>query len=630
MYKLSVPIGVFGKNFNKEQALKQLKRVNADRVFLALGEPCFDRQKRAKQLEPLKTAIPYFKENGLEVGVWLWTFMRADPENASEDMERIMGFDGTKCDNFFCASSEAYIKDTAELLSDIARLDPDIIMFDDDFRFGWLPSGMGCCCETHLHMMSEKLGEQIGRNGFAEKIFCGGKNRYRDAYLDSLGDSFRNFAKRMREAVDSVNKNIRIAVCTVMSLWDQDGTNAIEIAKLLAGNTKPFIRYIGAPYWAVNKFYGCRLQHTIETERMESAWCKYSGIETMLEGDSWPRPRYTTPSSYLEIFDTALRAAEAADCTHKYMFDYYASAEYDPVYADRNCENQKLYSDIERMFSGKSDTGVRVYEKMNKIRDAEFPEDKFIGVEYIENTFFSPAAKVLSDNTIPTTYTEKSKVGMAFGENARHLPKEAFDGGLLIDIAAAKILMKQGIDVGIEEIGGEIKDEQIYYIGQDEYTLSYYANGGAYRIKPKSAAKVLTETVNGDERYPDTIFYENESRQRFVVFPFDAYVINEGRYRSYCMQNLLHDCYTLLCDKAFSFVCKGNPDLYMLVREDENEVAIGLWNICADKISTPVIKIAEKYKKIECVGCTGTLAEREIRLSPIAAYESAFVVLKKI
>ena len=35
-----------------------------------------------------------------------------------------------------------------------------------------------------------------------------------------------------------------------MSSWDIDGTNAYELAKILAGNTKPLVRLIGAPYWA--------------------------------------------------------------------------------------------------------------------------------------------------------------------------------------------------------------------------------------------------------------------------------------------------------------------------------------------------------------------------------------------
>ncbi len=632
MHKLSVPFAVNSKMFNKEQSLEQLKRVGANRVFLSLDVICFDRTKRAKQLEPLKEAIPFFKNNGIEVGVWLWTFNRKDPENADLDMKKITGFDGKECDDLFCPSSKNYIKDTQELFKDIATFEPNIIMFDDDYRFGCLPSGMGCCCDNHLKIMSEKLGEEIERKDLSNKVFCGGSNKYRDAYLDSLGDSMRNFAKKIREAVDGVDENIRIALCSVMSIWDQDGTNAIEIARLLAGNTKPLLRFIGAPYWAVNKSFGCRLNHTIEIERMESSWCKGTEIETMSEGDSWPRPRYRTPASYQNLFDTALRAAGTTDGILKYMFDYVASANYEPGYAKTHIENEKLYSKIEDIFKNKRDIGVRVYETMDKVRYADFPKDRFIGVEYIENTFFPCAAKLLSDNTVPTTYTEKSKVGIAFGENVRHLPKEAFEGGLIIDITAAKILMKQGVDVGIDEIGEPSCYERIYYNSQKEYTFSRYAKNSAYKIKAKSNAKILAEatSVDGNERYPDTIYYENENGDKFVVFAFDGYAVNEDRYRSYCMQNLLHECYKLLSGNDFSFICTGNPDLYMLVREDEEEVAIGLWNICADKITEPVIKIDRKYKELKCLNGTGKIEGNHIKLSPIYAYENAFVVLKKL
>ena len=71
----------------------------------------------------------------------------------------------------------------------------------------------------------------------------------------------------------------------------------------------------------------------------------------------------------------------------------------------------------------------------------------------IENLFFSKAARTLAYNTIPTVYEGNGICGIVFDENARNLPLEALENGLIIDVAAAEILAARGIDVGIESFG---------------------------------------------------------------------------------------------------------------------------------------------------------------------------------
>ena len=69
-----------------------------------------------------------------------------------------------------------------------------------------------------------------------------------------------------------------------MSVWDMDGVDSFTLAKLLAGNTKPLVRLIGAPYWAENRFLGNRLEDVIELERMERSWHEGDDIEVFSEG----------------------------------------------------------------------------------------------------------------------------------------------------------------------------------------------------------------------------------------------------------------------------------------------------------------------------------------------------------
>lgn len=631
MYTISMPISINNKN-SKEKTLEQLRRAGASRVFLSFGRVSFDGNKRKKVLNWLKENIEYYKENGLETGVWFWALWRSDIDKANKKMQMITAFEGfsTESNNtaFICPSDKDFIDDTCEFIKQVAELHPDIIMFDDDYRYGNLSTGFGCCCDNHLKIMSQRLGETITRDKIAEKLFCGGENRYRSAWLDVLGESLIDYALNVRKAVDEIDSNIRIAFCSCMSVWDLDGVDSATLAKILAGNTKPLLRLIGAPYWAVGQSWGNRLQNVIELERMEKSWITDENIEVMVEGDVWPRPRYKCPSSYLEGFDTALRSAGIANGILKYMLSYTSSPEYERGYINAHLKNEQIYSDIERVFAGKQDTGVRVYEYMNKIRNADLPNDRFIGKDYIENMFFSRAARLLADNSVPTNYTCKDTVGIAFGENAKYLPESAMDNGLILDIKAAQILKDRGYDVGLERVDGKLDNApRLFFSEYNEYVESNYQGDSVYQILPKDKAKILITCGEKGNEYPDTYFYENDCGQKFLVFAFDAYSTPTDRYRSYSMQELLFK-YIALLGQNVPVKCTGNPDLYVLCKKNETSMAFGLWNFFADRIEQPVIELDREYKSVEFVGCSGTMKGNKLYLSPINAFEFSFISLQ--
>ena len=75
------------------------------------------------------------------------------------------------------------------------------------------------------------------------------------------------------------------------------------------------------------------------------------------------------------------------------------------------------------------------------------------GKDSIQNMFFSPAARMLAAQTIPSVYKRLGTVGIAFGEKVKYLDEGALENGLIVDISGARILQKMGIDVGLEKIG---------------------------------------------------------------------------------------------------------------------------------------------------------------------------------
>jgi hypothetical protein len=616
MYKISVP--VMNKNFEragKEELVRKLKSIDAQRVFLALDTYETDVEKQKIIFSSLKENTEFLKKHGFEVGAWVWTYtLKGD-----NDYVHMKFTSGNTSDGFICPSDENFRRFAGNYIKDIAKCGVDIIMYDDDYRYGFLDSGLGCVCENHIEYMENILGEKLPENVIDEYLISGSENKYRSAWLEANRYFMLKFAEDMRKCLDEINPAIRFGACSCMSVWDFDGTDSIEISKQLAGKTKPFLRLIGAPYWAVNKGWGNRLQDVIELERMELAWCADEDIEIFGEGDVYPRPRFNCPASYLEGFDTALRADGSFDGILKYAIDYTSNANYENGYVKRHIENKEIYKEIEAIFGNKKAVGVRVYESMKKFEHMSVP--KVAKNKNLAEMFFSPAARMLASCSIPTVYEGNGLCGIVFGENAKYIPDEAFKNGLIIDARAAEILVERGIDVGIESRTDlPLKGTTEYFSDENEYVpVSLVSN--TYNINLKPGAKVQSYFVDKDVTYPASYIYENADGQRFFVFGFDGYFMHESLYRQYTRSRQLAQNIKWLSGNNLSAYISGNPDLYVMNKSNGKVLAVGLWNFFEDYISEPIIKLDKKYSKIRFLNCVGKLEEDTVYLSKIQPYE---------
>ncbi len=641
MFQTMLPIHI-KENTDKHEVLAMLQRVGAKYAVLSFDHVILSANKESYQekFREIAAFIPFLQSHGYQVGIYFWSLWLTDIEadilekevmlsSAGKPRVRYTALNSTepRYSGYLCPTSEK-----TQIMLDIIRCAasyaPNLILLNDDLGFATYLNSIGCYCDRHMAQIRQRLGYDISREELREAVSCGQQNEIRDAWLALQGASIEDYARRIREAIDSVDPTVRCGFCCVMSNWSADGTDVERITKLLAGSTKPLLRTIGAPYWGKINAWGNRLQHTVELTRMETAWIKDEDIELIAEGDVYPRPRHAVPASYLEHYHTALLAAGCSDGIFKIMLDYNASLAYEGGYVERHVRNQDLYAKIDRIFSPKTATGVRVYERMNKAQDADFtgiskPE------EYAANLFFSYAARFLSDNSVPTVYEGNDGVGIAFGESARHLPKDALENGLVLDIRAAKLLMEQGVDVGIASVGERMLNNFLYFPDQEEKILSNYWGAAAYEITPKPGARVVTYSLKEDTRYADAIEYENADGQRFLVYAFDGAFVNEGRYRNYCTQIQLFASLAWLARRPMPAVCLGNPDLYVICKQDKDGMAIGLWNMFPDEILSPEITLSEEFASAEFVNCGGVLTKDKLRLSAMPAYSFGFIHLKR-
>ena len=631
MYKISVPVMNSNvKRSNRDKLLHEIKRFHAERVFLALDTYENDPVKRIEVLNELADNCRFFKSHGFEVGAWIWAFWVKN-NTKFRNMRSIKGREITE---YMCPTDEAFVSFATDYISDIAKCGVDLIQFDDDLRYGFLSDLPACLCDRHIEIINSITGEQSTREMLEKHITSGKKNKFRDAYLQANGDAFRNFARAVRAAVDQIDPKIRVGACACMTSWDIDGTDAYELAKLLAGGTKPFVRLIGAPYWAARKSWGNNLQDVIELERMESAWTKHADIEIMAEGDVYPRPRFNCPASYLEGFDTAIRASGSTDGILKYGLDYTSNADYETGYARFHERNTPLYKEIDIAFGDKQNCGIRVYESMKKISDMEIPTKVNDSVD-MQSLFFSQAARMLACNSIPTVYEGDGVCGIVFDENARNLPLTALKNGLILDIAAAEILSERGIDVGLEKISGPLSTSSgSIVVGKEEHFLhddNYISIIGTqpYDITINKNAQILSDMQAGNAKIPLSYRYENAKGHRFLVLNVNTRQNATSMLSHYARGRQIADNIPWLSGNKLPAYVYGHPSLYMQCKENEKAMAVGLWNFFADIAIDPVAKLDKAYKDIKFINCSGRLENGKVYLSDIAPFAFAgFVVFK--
>ncbi len=608
-------------DIGREKILCKLRELDAEKVFLNYEEAVdsggvyfSDNNIHLNQMEKLRCAVEFFKSHGFEVAVWMWAFML----DKKLEFTRIHDFGGKEISSFACPTDEKFVEFAADCIEDIARCGVDMIVFNDDLRYGFFSDDMTCLCEKHIRLICDTVGEELSREELASLIKNGCENKYRDAYLRVNKDSLLNFAYAMRKRVDKVNPLLRMGFCAVMSSWSIDG-DAYDLAAALAGDTKLFVRLIGAPYWASEKSWGNRLQDVIELTRMETEYFRGREVELVAEGDAWPRPRTKCPASLVEGYDTALRATQALDGILKIGLDYTAKVDYEDGYARFHARNKPLYKRIEADFSDKMSVGVRVYEYADKFKGMKSPNE--LGEAYNpEMLFFSEAARTLACCGIPTVYKDTDGVGIVFGENARYLPLEALKNGMIMDIAAAAILTGRGIDVGIESVGEKVRVLSEAFLDSGNRIIAF--NSPAYKVALKEGAEILSTGDIGSGKIPMSFVYKNSNNERFLIIntnPRESETLMRHYARGYQYRDFLGD--------DFCASCVGNPDVYLLCSQGDGELAVGVWNFCIDPIMNPIVRLGKEYESIRFINGNGRLCGSTAVLEEISGYGFAgFVV----
>ncbi len=633
-YPISVPImSRIVNDETREATLEQIRQSGAFRVWLADSQDVLFKGTESETYRLLKKNIEFFKEAGYEVGVWINSYGFGGPlagekggvEDRAKNWTRITSIaqDSEPKENAaFCPEDPDFVDAFCQQIRDIAVLKPDLIMLDDDLCFSVRP-GIGCFCPRHMKLLEEKLKQPLNnRKRLGEMIFTYGNNHYRAAWLSVMRDSHKKFCTAARAALDEVDPTIRMGFCAGYTSWDVEGADAITLTKILAGETKPFLRFTSAPYWVTigrNRFPGMKLNMVIEHARQQEAWCRETGIEVFNENDTYPRPRYHVPASYAECFDLALRASGGMGSL-KYLIDYCSTPEYETGYLKHHKRNEPMYHWIADHFADKTAAGVQIYRPMRTIRHAILPDTfdcTYAAEKDIMRRVFAPDIAMLTQLSIPVCYEEPKtapEYASAFADDARYIPDDKFPKNLIIDVPAAKILMDRGVDVGLrsfKKADGQAREifdlpggrKQTINITYPKLFRPGYLGSGFYSCQVDPAAQIQSHYDSG---LPASYVYDNGTTRFLVLL---ANVDTLGQSCSYCASYARQQQILEFLNHAYPAI-RHEPDIYTLFKYNKTEdtAAVLFGNLGEDLLFDFDIHLNKPCSNVNICGAYGQLS----------------------
>lgn len=624
--------------------LHELRRAGVDRVFICPDNPFGDEKRLETEMSLLTENINYYRNEGYDVGVWIGglghggTLAHAKALAAQTyTLLRGLASGGSSPDSF-CPADPDYFAMYSDYVRRLALAGAPMIMIDDDLRLALHgPVGLGCACDRHITMFNERVGDGhvYTREELKDILFTGPATPLRKVWLDLMGDTLRDFAAGLRKIVDSVDPSIRLGHCACLPTWDIDGVDSIELARIFAGKTRPFLRLIGAPYWTDGRsFHTTGTGSIIDIERMQLSWCREVApeMEVFSEGDVYTRPRYNVPATYLEGFHQVLNAEGQADGILKYMIDYSQHPLYETGYIDRHVFNAPLRDAQAEAFAGKQTAGVYVHEVMHKLADMDctgISEGELVGR-------FTPASVNFANAvSLPISFerNEYTNCALIFGENAKYIDGELAKMPMILDLTAARILTERGVDVGLAEAADIPAPGTEFFTDFWNAQIPVGTGGRFAKITMAEGTKAESAFMAGGEVCPMAYTYENADGGRFLVYAFEAESTEpkSGLFRSYPRQKQLFRAVEWMQGRPLPAAVAKEPGLYVLCRRDGDELAVGIWNFWNDLGMPKEIPLDEVYSEIRGIGDTNvTLDGNIVKMdSVIPPYSFAGFVVKK-
>ena len=185
-------------------------------------------------------------------------------------------------------------------------------------------------------------------------------------------------------------------------------------------------------------------------------------------------------------------------------------------------------------------------------------------------------------------------------------------------------MQAQGVDVGLESVRAGICVNEEYFPEKKRYVGLFGC--AATDISVNNDAKVQSYFLANDKQYIGSYTYENAKGQKFLVFAFDGYNMSDHAFRQPARGQQIVKVIKWM-GKMLPAEMLGNPDCYMLCKENEKEKAVWIGNFFADECMNTRIILDKQYEQIEFINCKGTLNGNIVDIETIPPHTSiGFIV----
>jgi len=508
-----------GKQSECVEDLRRLKRECGIDTFAAFvpfhpqGSPLL--QKTEEFMERYRALRDVVAPDGIRGGILIQSLINhgdRGKSNKNVPFQGITGSDGTTCKNCFCPMDKGFQDYARNIVTLMARENPEFLLIDDDFRMSnHKPVTKGCFCNLHMDTFNQRFGHNMSREELGAILDSDDEQaEIRKQWDDILRDGLLDMCHVIRTAIDAVNPAIRSGVC----MTRKESGHAEPVINALAGNARPLVRVCNANYLE-------GAPHDSSTILLKaSRWKRYipENAEVISESDTCPHHLYSMSATGLrhQIAASLLGGTEGAklwitDTRNGEMGDgenYRRMLAESRDFFETLCDFSKTVE-----WEGPS----IVYPPLSAHLHPTPTEDNPHG----DNGTAWGAA--LSHLGIAFIEVDDAPVRIMSGDGPSHFDKETlesfFGGGLLLDGAAAKQLCDMGFG---ELMGVTVENDRIPY-AYEWFDPANAVNGTAggkrhlwgHNFEHKRLTP-LDEKVQIASRYMDTPWFQ-ASEETYVA-----------------------------------------------------------------------------------------------------------------
>jgi hypothetical protein len=168
-FRIGTPIWLPEARFSEQMALFEKYKGITDEVtfFTSETHPCLPLNVIQERAKLLARRMDQVRKLGYRTGINLLSTIGHHNENLpnslSGDYTLMTDIEGKTCEGSRCPNGEAMREYIREVYRALATARPDYIWIDDDVRFGHMPIGAACFCETCLAIYARESGKRMTR-----------------------------------------------------------------------------------------------------------------------------------------------------------------------------------------------------------------------------------------------------------------------------------------------------------------------------------------------------------------------------------------------------------------------------------------------------------------------------------